>query len=32
MKNETKLWLKFADENLESSKILCESFLYNPSL
>ena len=32
MKDETKQWLKFADENLESSKILCESFLYNPSL
>jgi HEPN domain-containing protein len=32
MKDETKQWLKFADENLESLKILCESFLYNPSL
>ena len=32
MKDETKQWLNFADENLESSKILCESFLYNPSL
>lgn len=32
MKDETKQWLKYADENLESSKILLESFLYNPSL
>ncbi len=32
MKDETKQWLKYADENLESSKILCESHLYNPSL
>jgi HEPN domain-containing protein len=32
MKDETKQWLKFADENLESSKILCKSLLYNPSL
>ena len=32
MKDETKQWLKYADENLESSKILCDSFLYNPSL
>ena len=32
MKDETLQWLKFADENLESSKILLESFLFNPSL
>lgn len=32
MKDETKQWLKYADENLESSKILLQSFLYNPSL
>ena len=32
MKNETKLWLKYADENFKSSKILLESFLFNPSL
>ena len=32
MKNETQQWFKFANENLESSKILLESFLYNPSL
>jgi len=32
MKDETKLWLKYADENFQSSKILLESFLFNPSL
>ena len=32
MKDETKQWLKYANENLESSKILLESFLFNPSL
>ena len=32
MKDETKQWLKYADENLQSSKILLESHLYNPSL
>jgi HEPN domain-containing protein len=32
MKDETKLWLKYADENFKSSKILLESFLFNPSL
>ena len=32
MKDETNQWLKYANENLESSIILCESFLYNPSL
>ena len=32
MKDETNQWLKYADENLQSSKILCESHLYNPSL
>ncbi len=32
MKEETKQWLKYADENLKSSEILLESFLYNPSL
>lgn len=32
MKDETKLWLKFADENLESAKILIKSSLYNPVL
>jgi len=25
MKDETKLWLKYADENYQSSKILLES-------
>ena len=32
MKDETKLWLKYANENFKSSKILLESFLFNPSL
>ena len=32
MKDETKVWLKFAEENLKSSKILLKSHLYNPSL
>jgi len=32
MKDETKQWLRYADENLESSKILLQSSLYNPSL
>ncbi len=32
MKDETKLWLRYADENLESAKILLQSHLYNPSL
>jgi HEPN domain-containing protein len=32
MKDETKLWLKYADENLESATILIESSLYNPVL
>ena len=32
MKNETKLWIEYADENLLSAKILLDSHLYNPSL
>ncbi len=32
MKDETKEWLKYADENLKSSQILLKSHLYNPSL
>ena len=32
MKDETKQWLKYADENLQSAQILVESYLYNPSL
>ncbi len=32
MKSETNQWLKFADENLESSQVLLNSSLYNPSL
>lgn len=32
MKDETKQWLKYADENLQSAKVLVDSHLYNPSL
>lgn len=32
MKEETKIWLNYATENLKSSEILLESKLYNPSL
>lgn len=32
MKEETNIWLNYARENLDSSKILLESKLYNPSL
>ena len=32
MKDETKQWLNYAEENLKSSKILLESHLYKPSL
>lgn len=32
MKNETRIWLKYAAENLESAKILLHSNLYNPCL
>jgi HEPN domain-containing protein len=32
MKDETKKWLDYADDNFRSAKILLESSLYNPSL
>jgi HEPN domain-containing protein len=32
MKDETKTWLKYAGENLESAKILLSSKLFNPCL
>ncbi len=32
MKDETNQWLKYSSENLKSSIILLESFLFNPSL
>ena len=32
MKDETKTWIDYAGENLESSKILLDSKLYNPCL
>ncbi|MBU2444452.1 MAG: HEPN domain-containing protein [Bacteroidetes bacterium] len=32
MKEETKNWITFSEENLEAGKILLESQLYNPCL
>ena len=32
MKNETKLWIEYAKENLESAHILLQRKLYNPCL
>ena len=32
MKEPTKTWLKYADENLQSAKVLLESKLFNPCL
>ena len=32
MKDETKIWLEYAQENLESAKVLSQSELYNPCL
>lgn len=32
MRDDTKIWLNYADDNLKSSKILLESFLFNPCL
>lgn len=32
MKNETRKWLDYAEENLKSAKILMDSGLYNPCL
>ncbi len=32
MKDETKIWMKYAEENLKSAKILLESELFNPCL
>jgi HEPN domain-containing protein len=32
MKDETRQWLKYAAENLESAKVLKESRLFNPCL
>ncbi len=32
MKDEIKLWLEYAHENLISAEILQKSHLYNPSL
>ncbi len=32
MKDETRTWLKYANENLRSAKLLLESTLFNPCL
>ena len=32
MKEQTKTWLEYADENLRSAKVLLESGLFNPCL
>lgn len=32
MKEQTKTWLEYADENLRSAKVLLESELFNPCL
>ena len=32
MKEETKIWLKYSEENLESARILLKSKLFNPCL
>lgn len=32
MKEETKIWLKYTDENLQSAKVLLASSLINPCL
>jgi HEPN domain-containing protein len=32
MKGETKRWLEYADENLESAKVLLDNGLFNPCL
>jgi len=32
MKRETEQWLKYADENLQSAKVLMDSGLFNPCL
>jgi len=32
MKEETKIWLKYSEENFDSAKILLKSKLFNPCL
>jgi HEPN domain-containing protein len=32
MKEQTKMWLEYADENLRSARVLLESELFNPCL
>lgn len=32
MKKDTEMWLRYADDNLKSTKVLLDSKLYNPCL
>ncbi|OQY60375.1 MAG: hypothetical protein B6245_01660 [Desulfobacteraceae bacterium 4572_88] len=32
MKDETQIWLKYSDENIQSASILLENNLFNPCL
>ena len=32
MKKDTEMWLRYADDNLKSAKVLLDSELYNPCL
>ncbi len=32
MKDETRIWLRYADENLKSAKLLSDNQLFNPCL
>jgi hypothetical protein len=32
MKDETQIWLRYADENIQSARILLENNLFNPCL
>ena len=32
MRKDTEMWLRYADDNLKSAKVLLDSELYNPCL
>jgi len=32
MRKDTEMWLRYADDNLKSTKVLLDSELYNPCL
>lgn len=32
MQEETKIWIRYAEENLEAAEVLLKSELYNPCL